>query len=382
MLLYIGLLFILIWVLLLGPGLPRILKMTRLTPNYSFKKRNEWPKVSIVVAACNEEKTIESGIHSLVELDYPNLEIVVVNDRSTDQTREIVEKLAKQDKRVKLLNITELPERWLGKNYAMYQGAKKASGEWILFTDADIVFHSEILKISIDYVLSKDLDHLTMAPTFITSSMLIKGMVMMTTFNFFVFYRPQFAGDKKSKSSMGLGAFNLVKKSVYEQIGTYQIIRHCVDDDIQLGRQIKRRGFSQDFALGFQLMKVEWYKSFKELRRGIEKNALPPLRYRILPMILAMIFLFCFYFFPFLGLVISEAAAERMLFSTIIVIMMLYIAFLDRFSRQGLVVSFFFPLYILLFFSVIGTGIFHIWKRKGINWRGTVYSLNMLREKE
>ena len=173
-----------------------------------------------------------------------------------------------------------------------------------------------------------------------------------------------------------------MKRAVYEQIGTYKALRLCVDDDIQLGKQIKKRGFSQDFALGFQLMQVEWYKSFKELMNGLEKNALPPLRYRIFLMIISMIFLFFFYLSPYFGLVFAETPIERLLFIAVILMMMFHIAFLDRFSLRSIFISCFFPIYILLFFYVIGTGVFKIWKRKGINWRGTVYSLKMLREKE
>ena len=175
MLLYAGVLFMVIWFLLLVTGVPGILKMTRLIPNYIPLKRDKWPKVSIVVAACNEADTIKNGIQSLIELDYPKLEIIVVNDRSTDLTGKIVEAIARKDERVKIINILKLPERWLGKNFAMYQGAQKASGDWLLFTDADIIFHSKILKVSLDHALAKELDHLIVAPTFITNSLSNKG---------------------------------------------------------------------------------------------------------------------------------------------------------------------------------------------------------------
>src|SRR6266850_2473571 len=122
------------------------------------------PPMSIIAAARNEARGIEAAVISLLRLDYPALEIIIVNDRSTDETGAILERLARQHSRLTIKNISELPEGWLGKNHALYAGAAVASGTLLLFTDADVVFEPTTLRRAITLMEQDELDHLTAIP--------------------------------------------------------------------------------------------------------------------------------------------------------------------------------------------------------------------------
>jgi len=123
-----------------------------------------YPSLSVIIPACNEEESIRQAISQLLDQDYPDFEVIVVNDRSTDHTRLILEELKIKYPQLNVVTITDLPPKWLGKNHAIYQGVKHATGEWLLFTDADIMFSPGSLKKTISYSLENKLDHLTISP--------------------------------------------------------------------------------------------------------------------------------------------------------------------------------------------------------------------------
>ena len=124
----------------------------------------EWPRLSVVIATCNDADTIEKAVNTLLQQDYPKLEIVVVNDRSTDKTGVIIEKIARKDSRVRTVHIQHLPPGWLGKVHALHVGTQKTSGEWILYTDADVYFKQGTLRKAIAFISADHSDHLALMP--------------------------------------------------------------------------------------------------------------------------------------------------------------------------------------------------------------------------
>ena len=124
-------------------------------------------KVSIIVPARNEQLHIEAALQSMLQLDYPELEFLVVNDRSTDATGEILAQMAIADHRLKVLNVTDLPAGWLGKNHALHRAACQATGDWLLFADADISFEPSTLRRAIGYSQYFNLEHLAATPWFL-----------------------------------------------------------------------------------------------------------------------------------------------------------------------------------------------------------------------
>jgi glycosyltransferase involved in cell wall biosynthesis len=125
---------------------------------------SRWPRLSVIIPACNEAAHLESAVETLVQQDYSDLEIILVNDRSTDATGAIIDRLAKNDPQIRALHIRKLPGGWLGKVHALHCGVAKARGEWLLFTDADVHFAPETLRRALAHVLQLQADHLALIP--------------------------------------------------------------------------------------------------------------------------------------------------------------------------------------------------------------------------
>src|SRR5262245_56083515 len=123
-----------------------------------------WPRLSVVIPACDEAANLESAVATLLQQDYPDLEIILVDDRSSDGTGEIIERLAREDPRIRAVHIETLPQGWLGKVHALHRGVEQASGDWLLFTDADVHFGAAILRRAIALVLQQRVDHLALIP--------------------------------------------------------------------------------------------------------------------------------------------------------------------------------------------------------------------------
>ena len=239
------------------------------------------PTLSVIVAARNEAKKIRPALLSLLQQDYPVLEVVVVNDRSADGTGQILEEMSLKHPRLQTLTVDHLPKGWLGKNHALYLGSRKASGELLLFTDADVVMHPSTLSRAVHYLQDRGRDHLTLGADFILSGIWLKMFVAAFGLFFFSFLRPWKAKDPSSRSYVGIGAFNLVRREVYRKIGTHQAICMRPDDDLKLGKLIKRNGHSQEFLFGTGLLAVQWYSSMGELIDGLMKNMFAGVDYRI-----------------------------------------------------------------------------------------------------
>ena len=211
------------------------------------------PLVSIIVPARNEEKDIEQSLTRLLELDYDNYEVIAVNDRSTDRTGEIMEAVTKnphfsQKTRemghpvLRVIHHRELPAGWLGKTHAMWTATNEAKGDWLLFTDADVQFKPDSVRRAMAYAEAERADHVVVFPQMIMKR---PGEYMMIAFfqTMFVFgHRPWKVADPKTKDHMGVGAFNLVRRSVYEAVGTYEALRMEVLDDMKLGKVVKNAG--------------------------------------------------------------------------------------------------------------------------------------------
>jgi cellulose synthase/poly-beta-1,6-N-acetylglucosamine synthase-like glycosyltransferase len=208
--------------------------------------REDSPKISLIVAARNEELKIEKAVKSLLRQDYPNYEVIVVNDRSTDRTLEILNQVKSEKENLKVVNIQTLPKGWLGKNHALHKGVEESKGDYILFTDADVVFDDSTLKRAMQYMQDQALDHLTLIPDAKMSNLLLNAFLVNFAMMMTVFSRPWKIKDPKSKHSLGIGSFNLFKKEIYEKIGTLSKIKMRPDDDLKLGWLIKSNGFKQD----------------------------------------------------------------------------------------------------------------------------------------
>lgn len=236
----------------------------------------EWPRISIVVPACNEAEHLQSAVETLLQQDYPQLELILVNDRSTDKTGEIIDQLAADNDCIKPVHITSLPADWLGKVHALHQGAKVASGDWMLFTDADIHFEPDTLRRAIAIVTSSKADHLALLPDVITRGFWLKVTVHTFGLLFLLTTRAASVNRPGSRTPIGIGAFNLVRRGCFDQTAGFGWLALEPGDDMALGMLIRRVGGRTLFAVADRHLSVQWYPSLSAMFRGLEKNLFGP----------------------------------------------------------------------------------------------------------
>ncbi|WP_166173599.1 glycosyltransferase [Rubrobacter tropicus] len=344
---------------------------------------DEYPSVSVVLAARDEGAEVGEAVRSVLEQDYPGrLEVVAVDDRSTDRTGEIFTELAAEyPESLKPLRVDCLPEGWLGKNHALYLGAKQAEGEWLLFTDADVRFAPGCVGDAVRYALRERLDHLTLSPELISRGVALKSFVAAFVLVFEVTQRPWRAADPGAKEAVGVGSFNLLKREAYLASGTHRAIRLRPDDDMRLARMLKEAGFSQGVAYGTGSISVEWHRSLAGAVRGLEKSIFPGLDYRLSTALVASFVLFLINVAPFFGTLFARRPAVRAIcFADVLAVVAMYV-YGPRISGSKLS-----PLYAALHPFGAGALIYATLRsaavtlaRGGVEWRDTFYPLDLLK---
>jgi glycosyltransferase involved in cell wall biosynthesis len=343
------------------------------------------PRVSILIPARNEERNLEEALRSVLALDYENLEIDVIDDRSTDRTGEILDRLAASEPRLRIVHVRDLPPGWLGKNHALWLGAEKATGEFLLFTDADVVFEPSALRRAMGAMGiegAKRLDHLTASPEIGRPSVLFELFIGAFSLFFALFTKPWKVKDPKSPYHVGIGAFNLVRASAYRAAGGHRAIAMRPDDDLKLGKLLKIRGFRSEFVFGQGMLRVEWYASVRELIQGLMKNAFSGVDYRVRVVLVATLMQLAVFVWPFVAIFLTSdlvAGPTRWLnlASVITLVALCWInaplAGVRRWHGIG------FPLATLLFLYIVWRAMLLTLWNDGIDWRGTHYPLAELK---
>jgi cellulose synthase/poly-beta-1,6-N-acetylglucosamine synthase-like glycosyltransferase len=238
------------------------------------------PPLVIIIAVRNEETHLRQALQSVCQLQYPNYRILVVDDRSTDDTPRILTDFARQHPAISLLTISALPAGWLGKNHALFQGYLHTTEEWMLFTDADVEFAPQALDKALQYAGDHQLDHLTIMPLICSRSLGLRSLLATFKIMLELKLRPWAMRDPKSQASMGVGAFNLVRRQAYEKAGTHVPIALRPDDDLKLAEKLKKAGCRQDVLYGDGEVSLEWYTSVGEFVQGLMKNTFATSGYR------------------------------------------------------------------------------------------------------
>ena len=340
------------------------------------------PTLSIVVPARNEAVVIGRAIGSLLAQDYPDLEMIAVDDRSTDGTGDILRDLAAGDPRLVVVRVDDLPAGWLGKNHALWRGAERATGEWLLFTDADVIFAPDTLRRALTYAVAERLDHLTLAPRLIARGILLRAFVAFFGYAFITLWGAYLANDPKSTRGVGVGAFNLVRRDAYERIGTMRALSVRPDDDIRLGRRLRGFGFKQRIANGMELISLEWYPSLRAALEGLEKSMYSSLEYRVRDSIAVVLFILGTMVWPYIGVVVL-VGVDRILLLAVTACLVVGLADTYRqsmgpLSPSALVIVALLPFSALCFGYAIARSVF-LAETRGVRWRGTVYPLSLLR---
>ena len=349
-----------------------------LLPKVPPLPHEQCPLLSIVVPACNEAETLEPAMRSLLALDYPRLEIIAVNDRSTDDTGKILNRIAAGNSKLRVEHIDELPEGWLGKNHALQRGAGLASGEWILFTDADIVYESDALRRAMAVALEKKCDHLVALPRMMLDGFWEKALVSLFSILFNFMYRPWQTTWRKS-AYVGVGAFGMVRTDVYRKLEGHKVLRMEVLDDVKLGKLIKRSGHRQAVIVGSDCIRVRWLVGLNGLVKGLEKNTFAGVGYSWLAAFGSCGLVILMAVWPFAGVWIG-GLLPRILCGSALLAMCLSIQVQWPTLRVSILYLLAWPLAAVLFFYIMMRSGFLAQRQGGVYWRGTLYPLDELKK--
>jgi len=337
-------------------------------------------KVSIVVAARNEERHIAGAVQSLIGQTYPDVEIIVVNDRSTDGTGTILDDLAQTSDRLKVIHITELPAGWLGKNHALHTGANCASGKYLLFTDADVVMAPTAVGSAMAYMRERNVDHLPVVPGVRRQGFWL-GMLVSAFLYLFTLAKKPWLVRCRGPFHMGVGAFNLITADAYAEIGGHRRIALRPDDDMMLGKLVKVAGMRQDMPIGRDLIELEWYASCGEMIRGLEKNAFAGLGYSIAFATLVCVFMLAVFVAPPVAALFTSGW-PRILNLAAYVLWVGSWADQSRLWKTRAYLAPFYPLGVLLLLYTIVRAVAETLFAGGIMWRGRFYPLKELRNNQ
>ncbi len=372
----IGLLY---WILQLV-FLLRTIRSVNILGELSIGTAQAWPRISVIVPARNEETAIEEAVRSRLRSDYPNLEILLVNDRSSDRTGEIIDKIAALDNRVKALHIAQLPSGWLGKVYAMHQGAARSSGEWLLFSDADVYIRPGTLKRVITYAQKRRLDHIPVLPDLYKASLLVDVCLSIFVRTICAMGRVWEIEDPNTESQVGAGAFNLVRKNAFLRAGGFCSMKRSVADDVALGRVLKRSGARGSLLNGRHYVGVHFYHSLRDMAIGSERAIFTLIGgYSLLRLILLTIAMLCLELSPFITIVMFGIPYVQYLGLITFVIAAVVSVVMDRWANRSVYTILLHPIGIVIMaVCMLRAGILGR-LRKGIVWRGTFYPTHMLK---
>ena len=337
-----------------------------------------WPRVSLIVPARNEVETLGPAMRSRLAEGYPALEVVLVDDRSTDGTGVLVDAIAAEDSRVRALHLDSLPPGWLGKLHAMSEGLRRATGEWILFSDADVHLAPGTIARAVSLAEAQRLDHLSLLPQLDPATWLVDAALASFTRTGLVLGRVWLVSDPRSKVGGSVGAFGLVRRDALERSPGIEHLRLEVADDLALGQMLKSSGSRSALANGRELVRIHWYRSLAELTRGTEKGA-AVFDHRLLPALCWTGALGALELGPFLAAAFAPSAIAHWMGLGGAALLLGSTLWMCRFAGQRTLPALLSPLgvvvngVLLLRAAVVGK------IRGGVQWRSTLYSPQELR---
>ncbi len=352
-------------------------------------KPHHMPKVSIILPARNEEMFIEKCINSLLEQDYENYEIIAIDDMSDDNTGELIKKIAKKNSKVIHVQAGPKPEKWIGKNWACIEGFKRSSGELLLFTDADTTHTNKTISLSVDHLLSEELDSLTVIPKMLCLDWWTKiTLPVLSTFLHTRFSALR-VNDPSKKTGYFFGSFFIIKRKTYEAVGTHESVKSEIVEDGALGRKVKEQGFKLKMVRGEHLVEAVWARDLTTLWHAL-KRLMIPLYIQSNKMAVGIFFAVLFLLFmpfPILAYAVSFASIstsfEVLLGASLFASGLFYLgSTID--AKKGLGLGFrhvlFAPLGSAVIVSGFASGILHAKKSNAVTWRGRTYSISDTRQ--
>lgn len=356
-------------------GMARIPRLTQVPPATG----ENLPRVSILYAARDEAEKLPAALSSLLSLDYPNYEVIAVNDRSGDATPRILEEFARVHPRLKVVHVSELPAGWLGKPHGLQAAYEQSSGEWLVFTDADVLFAPDLLSRAMRQALDCNLDHLTLLAAvdlhgfWETATVTYLGLI-------FVFgNQPWRVSNPNATSYMGVGAFQMIRRSAYQAIGTHRRLALEVVDDMKLGKLVKKNGFRSGLAAPEELLRVRWQDGCMNLIRGLTKNLFAGLGYNARIALVGVTGIFLISILPFLALFFATGVV-RLAAAAAVACAVAFEAVMVQQIRKSPLYGLTHPLGALIFiYMILRSTCVTLWQG-GVSWRGTFYPLEELRK--
>jgi hypothetical protein len=262
----------------------------------------------------------------------------------------------------------------------MWVAAKEATGEWILFRDADVVHQAEALRRAVHYAEQERADHMVLLPTMLMESVGERMMISFFQAMFIFAYRPWKVRDPKARDSMGVGAFNMVRRAAYEKIGTYESMRLSVVDDMRLGEKVKQVGLASRVAFGEGMVQIRWAVGARGVVQNLTKNFFAQLRYNLAFAIAATCGLLWLHLGPWLGSALAKGWARAGYAIALVCLLGVYVGMGKR-TKIGIGYVLLHPVAsVLMIFALVRSTVLTL-AHGGVEWRGTFYPLDELKRK-
>lgn len=336
------------------------------------------PRISLIFAARDEEEKLPTALATLIAIDYPNLEIIGVDDRSHDATSRMLDDCAYTHDRLKVVHLKDLPPGWLGKPHALQKAYESSTGEWLLFTDADVQFRPDTLRRCVTILRALRFDHLTLFGDVEMVSFWEKVLITFFGLSFGLATQPHQVSNPHSRAYVGVGAFQMVKRTAYEACGAHRRIAMEVIDDVKLGKMIKLGGFRSGVAVAEDAVSVRWHAGLFNLVHGLEKNFFAAAQFQMWRVLLQIFSLLIFYVAPLFGLFFGHGWIPILAAVGVLIPFALLFG-VDIVMRVSPLYSVTFPLAAVIFIYMLLRSTIVTIKQGGIYWRGTFYPLDDLR---
>jgi chlorobactene glucosyltransferase len=294
---------VLILFLLLLLFLNFLQNIQKLKAQKKLRLKESLPLISVLIPARNEERNIKTCLTSLLRQNYPNWEIIVLDDNSSDQTYKIAKEFSCQSQKIKVFKGKKLPPGWNGKNWACHQLSQQAKGEWLVFTDADTNHRTNSITTAFAAARKNKSVFVTLIPGLIAKTWSEKLVLPIIHFAFLVLVPFKLINySKDCRLAFAIGPFMMIKKDFYFSFGGYEIIKKEIVDDFALAKTVKKNKGKITILDGTKFMKVRFYINFRELWHGLSKNTYPAIGSS--PHYLACLLLGCYFLFiyPYLSL--------------------------------------------------------------------------------
>jgi|HubBroStandDraft_2_1064218.scaffolds.fasta_scaffold20642_2 glycosyltransferase involved in cell wall biosynthesis len=336
------------------------------------------PAISLVFAARDEEEKLPAALATLAELDYPHLDIIAADDRSQDATGRILDEFAAAHPRFRAVHVSELPSGWLGKPHALQKAYEASAGEWLLFTDADVRFKPDVVRRAITLAERHTLDHLTLVCNVEMHGFWEKTLITFFGLAFHLATDAYSVSNPNSRAYVGIGAFQLLRRSAYEAIGTHRRLAMEVVDDMKLGKLVKQSGFRSCVGIAQEFITVRWHAGARNVIRGVTKNFFAAFGYSLPLAAVALGGMFLLNVVPFIAVFAGHGWIR--IFSAIALLAALCIhGSVDVVNRVSPLYALTHPIGAILFCYMIARSVAVTLWQGGVTWRGTFYPLKELK---